>query len=104
MSVEKQKAESYYVSHPNHSFSVFFINEIGDLFITGDWGDYSYTWRRYGNDFKEFLTGLNEEYFCSKISINYNNQHLKSPSKSKLKSVWQLFALLQEELRKETNL
>lgn len=32
-----------------------------------DYGNLSYAWRAYGTDFKEFICGLNTQYFGSKL-------------------------------------
>ncbi len=33
-----------------------------------DWGNFSYSWRSFGEDFRSFLIGLNEQYFGGKLA------------------------------------
>ena len=33
-----------------------------------DWGNFSYAWRGFGKDFREFILSLNNDYFGSKMA------------------------------------
>jgi len=70
--VNQQTAETIYISHPEASYGIFCFNSVGDLFLNSDWGFYGFAWRAYGNDFKEFLSGLEPEYTVNKFEINFS--------------------------------
>lgn len=73
-----------------------------------DYGNLSYTWRSFGScDFREFLCGLNEEYFASKMAtgLAYIVYGKKIDAACKLFARMILPALqkvLKEELEKES--
>lgn len=39
-----------------------------------DWGNFSFAWRSFGDDFKKFLCGLNEGYFAQKMQNGMSYQ------------------------------
>ena len=39
-----------------------------------DWGNFSFCWRSFGDDFKKFLCGINEEYFAQKMENGMSYQ------------------------------
>jgi len=105
--VRKQAAESYYVSHLDHSFGIFAISENGDLFINGDWGQSNFAWRSFAAEktieaFREFLIGLDEGYWKSKMEYNLGYMDIKKVVvKNFVDHTWPLFQMLQDELKKQ---
>lgn len=37
-----------------------------------DWGNFSYVWRSYGEDFRKFLLSLNVDYFAQKMYSGFS--------------------------------
>lgn len=68
--VKKDIAETYHVAVPSHSYGIFCINTIGDLFLSSDWGMYGYAWRSYGKDFKDFIAYADPHYIFQKFVNN----------------------------------
>lgn len=110
MTITKQASESYYISHPDHSFAIMAITENGDLFINGNWGQSNFAWRSYGSEksleaFKEFLVDLNEGYWKGKMQYNLGYMDVKKVVvKNFVEHTWPLFQLLQDELKKQLKL
>jgi hypothetical protein len=101
-SVQKSNAQTYLIRHKDKSFALFFINKDGDLFISSDWGHFTFSWRAWGSGtFKEFLLGLDEEYFFGKLEINHNNWGGKKLGKNTEDAVKVLFKSFQAVLRDE---
>lgn len=72
--INRIKAETIYLSHPEASYAIFCYNSIGDLFVNSDWGSYNYAWRHYANDeFRAFLANTNADYVVGKLSINFHS-------------------------------
>lgn len=105
MIINKQESESYYISHPDHSFAIFAISENGDLFINGDWGQSNFAWRSYGAEksleaFKRFLVGLNEDYWKGKMQYNLGFMDVKKiVVKNFVDHTWPLFKILQDHIK-----
>ena len=70
---KKVTAESYTLYTENGGW-------LGQVVITNDglfagvtdWGNYSYAWRAYGGNFKEFLIRLEVPYFAAKMYTGSN--------------------------------
>jgi hypothetical protein len=102
--MEKTNATSYRIDHPQHSYGIFIITEKGDLFITSDWGYYTFSWRAFGDNFKAFLIGLGADYLLSKLESN-QRQFLgvsKKINKRQAEALIALFTEFQEQLKTET--
>jgi len=78
ISIERNVASTVYINTPETSWALFIINPNGDLFLTADWGVYTYRWRGYGENFEKFLIGLEPQYFVGKMSMPSVNQHATS--------------------------
>lgn len=67
-----------------------------------DWGNFSYAWRSFGDDFKEFLLNINEDYFAQKMITGFayvcKNKIIDQAAK---KFSEKILPALQEYLRKE---
>lgn len=101
--MEKTIAESYRIDHPKHSYGIFIINEKGDLFITSDWGYYTFSWRAFGVSFKQFLIGMNADYLIGKLESN-QRQFLGATKKINARqqeAIAALFAEFQQQLKNE---
>ncbi len=54
-------------------------NWLGQIVITNDglfagvtdYGNFSYAWRAFGNNFKDFLLSINEDYFTQKMITGF---------------------------------
>jgi hypothetical protein len=81
--IKKNIASTVYINTPETSWALFMYNEVGDLFLSSDWGSYTHRWRGFGKDtFEHFLKGLEIEYFVRKLSIPDANQQ-RTHSKQK---------------------
>lgn len=78
-------AETIKVEHPESSYAIFCFNSIGDLFVSSDWGFYTYTWRAYNGTFKEFLAQCNKEYIVGKLGMCYTEMVRKRLPKERIK-------------------
>lgn len=89
-------------------------NWLGQIVLTSDgmfssvtdWGNLSYAWRSYGDDFRKFLIGLNVPYFGTKLYtgmsyILYSKKCEKSCDKFAEKILPALQKALQEEIDAE---
>jgi hypothetical protein len=103
--INQQASESYYISHPEHSFAIFAISENGDLFINGDWGQSNFAWRSYGVEksltaFKAFLCDLDEGYWKGKMQYNLGYMDVKKiVVKNFVEHTWPLFQILQQHIK-----
>lgn len=101
----QQLAESYYISHPEHSYAIFQISEKGDFAINSDYGISSFAWRSFGqgqtmDEFKKFLISLDEHYWKGKMQYNLNYmQANKSNITAFLNHVYPLFKDFQKHLK-----
>src|SRR4051812_2767048 len=104
--VIKSKSESYFIRHPQHSYAIFSISENGDLMCNSDYGQANFSWRSFGDtgleNFKKFLTELDEGYWKGKMDYNFSYMGVKKMVVNNFtKNVWPLFQLLCEEFKKE---
>jgi len=101
----KDSAETIYINHPNASYGIFCFNTKGDLFVNSDYGSYSYAWRSFKNDFKEFLSNINSDYMIGKFEINLRamtNKGIPKYWKENLKILCDSFIdFLKEDLKNE---
>src|SRR5690606_11973492 len=72
-----------------------------------DYGNLSYAWRAYGNDFREFLISLNTQYFGSKLYtgmayILYGRKCEKACERFAEKILPPLQKMLREEIEAES--
>jgi len=73
--MEEVKAESLTLRDDNGQWlGQVVITSDGMYASVTDWGNFSYAWRSYGNDFKKFLCGLNESYFAQKMENGMSYQ------------------------------
>lgn len=85
-------------------------NWLGQVVLTSDgmfasvtdYGNLSYAWRAFGDDFEKFIIGLNIGYFASKIAsgIAYINYSRKT-DKACEKFAEMILPALQKELKKQ---
>jgi hypothetical protein len=67
-----------------------------------DYGNFSYAWRSYGDDFKKFLLSLNVSYFGTKMySGNTYILYGKKTEQAAQRFAEKILPALQEELRKQ---
>lgn len=84
-------------------------NWLGQVVLTSDgmfasvtdWGDFSYAWRHFGEDFNQFILGLSVDYFGGKM---YQGMSYITATKT-VREACQRYAekilpVLQAELRK----
>ena len=64
-------AKTIHIDHPEASYGIFCFNNQGDLFLNSDYGFFGFAWRSYGDNFQEFLAGLNADYMVGKFEINF---------------------------------
>jgi hypothetical protein len=102
--VKIQAAESYYISTEKYSWAYFYITPTGELFVHSDWGYYCFSWKAFGEDFKQFLLTLGAEIILlGKLETNYREMkgaRAKFGDKTK-EALTYLFSCLQTELKKE---
>lgn len=78
--IKKNYASTVYINTPETRWALFTYSPNGDLFLSSDWGTYTHRWRGFGDNFEQFLKGLDVEYFVGKLSIpdaNQNRTHSK---------------------------
>lgn len=70
-----------------------------------DWGNLSFAWRSYGEDFRRFIIGLNNDYFAMKMYTGMTymlaNGSLKSFDRSCQRFAEKILPALQKALREE---
>lgn len=65
---EKVTAESYTLRTKNGDWlGQIVLTSDGAFMSVTDYGNLSFAWRSFGDDFKKFLIGLNVSYFASKM-------------------------------------
>lgn len=67
-----------YFEHETASFATFCLSQYGDLFINSDWGCFMFSWRSFGSNFPEFLSGCDVPYIAQKLE----NMHRSSAGKA----------------------
>jgi hypothetical protein len=68
MSDKKVTAESFTLRSENGSWlGQVVLTDDGMFASVTDYGNFSYAWRSYGDDFKKFILSLNVGYFGSKM-------------------------------------
>lgn len=101
VTVKKNSAQTYYISHPDFSYGIFCFNDAGDLFLNSDWGMYGFAWRAYGADFKTFLARTNADYIYDKFDSNSRYLFSKGLPKHTRKPVTALLTALIDTLKSE---
>ena len=96
-------AETVYISHPLSSYGIFCFNEEGDLFLNSDWGFYGFSWRAFGDDFKDFLSRTNADYIVGKFAINYREVAGKKLPQHKQNHLLNLVSAFIKSLKKSLN-
>lgn len=67
--MEKVKSKSFTLYSDNGQWlGQVVISSDGMFGSVTDLGNFSYSWRSFGEDFRSFLTSLNEDYFGSKLA------------------------------------
>lgn len=104
--METQKAESFYLRHPQFSWALICITEKGDLFINSDWGTFGTAWRSFGTDFKAFLISINTDYLIGNFETNINSTLRPSRPyrirKQQAEAISELFKMFQQNLKEAT--
>lgn len=63
-------------------WGIFLLDSTGFFATVGDFGNYAYHWNAYGGeDFREFLCGLDNDYLCSKLKprkVLYERESVQS--------------------------
>jgi len=96
------ECKTYHVTVEGHSYGIFCLNSVGDLFLSGDWGMYGFSWRSFGNrPFKEFVAQINGEYLFGKFEINHRYLNGKGLPKHVRPHVIALFDELKVQLKSE---
>ena len=78
------KSKSYTIRSESGSWlGQIVLTSDGMFSAVTDYGNLSYAWRSFGNDFREFLLSLNVDYFGSKMQnglsyIAYSNKTTKA--------------------------
>lgn len=101
--VIKDPCEQYYVEVDGHSWGTFTISPKGDFFLHSDWGYWAFNWRAFGDDFKGFLTRINEYYLLDKLEANqFTHKGIRSKISSRQKvAITELFKAFQQALKEE---
>ena len=98
------KAESYTLRDESGGWlgQVVLTND-GMFACVTEWGNLSYAWRAFGEDFKKFLIGLNVGYFGSKMvaGLAYTAYN-KKVSASCMRFAEKILPALQSVLIEET--
>jgi len=73
ISVKKSSSERFVLkSDDPHWWANITISSDGFLDIQSDYGSYSYCWGSFGDDFKSFLSGCNNDYLLRKFGKGSN--------------------------------
>jgi len=106
--VEDVKAYSYTLfDDKGHWLGQVVLTNDGFFGSVTDWGNLSFAWRHYGEDFKKFLCDINNDYFATKMATGMAYiAHSKSVDKScgifANKILPKLQEILKKELKKDT--
>jgi hypothetical protein len=104
--MEEVKADSYELRGENGEWLGQVILTNDGLFASvTDYGNLSCAWRAYGSNFKEFIIGLNTQYFGSKMYtgmayILYGRKCEKACERFAEKILPPLQKILKEEMQK----
>ena len=87
----------------NHWLGQIVLTEDGMFASVTDYGNLSYAWRSFGDDFRKFLTEINIDYFASKMYggisyISYGRKYEKACERFAEKILPALQKVLKEEL------
>ena len=99
------KAKSYTLRDENGWLGQIVLTSDGMFAGVTDWGNLSFAWRSFGDDFRAFLLTLNTDYFGSKMStglgyIIYSNKVSKACDRFAEKILPALQKVLQEEIER----
>lgn len=62
-------AKSYTLTKPNGGWlGQVVLTSDGMFSAVTDYGNFAYSWRSFGKDFREFIIGLNVGYFATKMA------------------------------------
>lgn len=105
--MEKVTSKSYTLLNENGGWlGQIVLTSDGMFSSVTDWGNFSYVWRNFGNDFREFILKLNVSYFGSKMQngLSYIAHTRKTEAACNRFAAEILPALqkaLEEEIKKE---
>ena len=96
-------AKSYTLRTPEGSWLGQIVLTSDGMFASvTDWGNFSYSWRSFSGDFREFLLGLNVSYFGNKlISGLAYTAHSRKIEQSIYRYAEKILPALQEVLKQE---
>ncbi len=103
--MKEDKAKSYTLRDENGQWLGQVVLTNDGLFASvTDYGNLSYAWRSYGEDFREFICGLNTGYFGSKLYtgiayIAYGKKIEKACNRFAEKILPPLQKILREEIK-----
>lgn len=82
------------------------ISEDGFLGIVSDYGNASFAWRAFGDNFKKFLLQLNAGYFATKLvcGMAYTVQPTKKIDANYLRMAEKVLPVLQKAIQNEFRL
>lgn len=97
------KAESYTLRDDNGNWlGQVVITDDGMFASVTDWGNLSYAWRSYGDNFKEFLCNINVSYFGDKLQTGRSYIiYSKKIQQACYRYAEKILPALQKELKKE---
>lgn len=82
-------AQSYTLTEDGRWLGQVVITSDGMFSGVTDWGNMSFAWRAFGNDFKDFLLKINPDYFACKMA---NGAAYSFGSSKKIDKACELFA------------
>ena len=100
------KSKSYTLRGENEEWLGQIVLTSDGMFASvTDYGNFSYVWRSFGKDFRDFLCGLNTQYFGSKIYcgltyIAYGTKYEKACERFLKKILPPLQKMLREEIER----
>lgn len=97
------KSKSYTLYGENKEWlGQIVLTEDGMFASVTDWGNLSYSWRRFEGDFRQFIIGLNVGYFGSKLFTGMSYiLHGKKCEQACLRFAQKILPALQKELQNE---
>lgn len=98
------KAKSYTLYNPNGTWlGQIVLTSDGMFSAVTDYGNFSFTWRAFGEDFREFLCQTNMHYFAGKMSLSmaYVLKRPRELDKPAMTFTEHILPPLQEVLKKE---
>ena len=105
--MEQVKSKSYTLRNESGQWlGQIVLTDDGMLASVTDWGNLSYAWRSFGNDFREFLISINVDYFGTKLYtgmayIAYGRKYEKACQRYAEKILPALQKVLKEEVENE---